>query len=60
MKDYTEDRALEDLRRKGVGVEGKWLQVDSGDLGIRNLGKVDFLVNHKNYKVRFHREEETK
>jgi hypothetical protein len=57
MKDgYTEDGVLEALRRKGVGIEGKWLLVKSGSLGIRYLGAVDFLVNHKGYKVRFGRE----
>lgn len=55
MKDYTEDKVLDDLRREGVGIQGKWLQIDSGDLGIRNLGKVDFLVNHKGYTVLFRR-----
>lgn len=60
MKDYTEDKVLWNLRSKGVGIQGTTLFIDSGDLGIKNLGKVDFLVNHKKYRVVFKRDESRK
>ena len=56
MRDFTEEQALQDLRKIGVGIEGKWLTVDAGDLGLKMLAKVDFLVTHKGYKIRFRRE----
>jgi hypothetical protein len=53
MKNFTEDKALWELRDKGVEKKGNLLIVESGSVGIRSLAKIDFLVNHKEYSVRF-------
>ena len=57
MRDFTEEQALDSLRRKGVGIDKKCLHVDSGDLGIKELAKLDYLVNHRGYTVVFRREQ---
>jgi len=57
MKNFTEEKALWDLQSKRIAVQEKTLFVNSGDIGIKNLAKVDFLVNHKGYRAVFRRSE---
>ncbi len=52
-REFVENWVLDDLRKKGATFSDGWLVLVSGSLGIRELAKVDFLVNHKNYNVMF-------
>ncbi len=49
-KDYYEREVMDDLRRKGVGfveqAKSKTVHIEPSMLGIKSLGKIDFLVNH--------------
>jgi len=43
--------ALEVLREAGAGIDGKFLSIRSGTLGLKKLGAVDYLVNYHKYFV---------
>ncbi len=53
LKDYDEGEVMNALRAKGVGFDtrtvggkvSKTMHVEPGMLGIKGLGKMDFLVN---------------
>lgn len=53
MKEYTEAQALNELRKKGVSWSDGAIIIQSGSMGIRMLGYVDYLVNHLKYRVIF-------
>ena len=49
-RDYDERWVMDALRRKGAGFQeqqkAKIVYIEPGMLGIKLLGKLDFLVNH--------------
>lgn len=52
-KNYLPERVLQSLGRKGVVIEGHAIDLTYvSHLGIKSLGKLDYLLRHAGYYIR--------
>ena len=50
---YTEAQAVRSLSARGCKISGGTIDVPSDGLGIKILGKLDYLTNCLGYRARF-------